>query len=421
MTYAQFVPTMFIRLLRLPEAVRRRYDVSSLRTVAHSAAPCPVEVKRQMIDWFGPVIYEYYSATEAAGHVSIGSQEWLEHPGSVGRVAPGSVAITDESGRELPAGQDGIIWFTRPANKFSYHNDPEKSASMFNDRGWARMGDLGHLDGDGYLFITGRSDHTIISGGVNIYPREIEDLLIAHPAVDDVAVIGVPDDEYGESVMAVVTVRDGYAGGAALERDIIDWTRARLAHYKCPRSVTFVDSLPRSVAGKMMKHRLIEQLPRPTAREGERVMHLTELAREHGDKPAVIMADSGATLSYAELERQSNKIAHLFRARGLRPGDHIAVLMENRLEFFPVVWAAQRSGLFYTPVNWHLSADEAAYIVADCGARLLVSSERPRGGGGGGRPLGARAAGQADRRLARPGGGIAGGRDRADARNAGTR
>jgi len=259
-TYAQFVPTMFIRLLRLPEQVRRRYDVSSLRAVAHSAAPCPVEVKRRMIEWFGPVINEYYSATEAAGHVSIRSEEWLAHPGSVGRVAPGSVAITDESGRELPPGQDGIIWFTRPANKFSYHGDPEKSASMYNDKGWARMGDIGHLDCDGYLFISGRSDHTIISGGVNIYPREIEDLLIEHPAVDDVAVIGVPDDEYGESVRAVVTLRDGYAGGAALERDIIDWTRARLAHYKCPKSVTFVGSLPRSVAGKMMKHRLIEQL-----------------------------------------------------------------------------------------------------------------------------------------------------------------
>jgi fatty-acyl-CoA synthase len=259
-TYAQFVPTMFIRLLRLPEAVRRRYDVSSLRAVAHSAAPCPVEVKRRMIEWFGPVINEYYSATEAAGHVSIRSEEWLAHPGSVGRVAPGSVAITDDSGRELPAGEDGIIWFTRPANRFSYHNDPDKSASMYNDKGWARMGDLGHLDADGYLFITGRSDHTIISGGVNIYPREIEDLLIEHPAVDDVAVIGVPDEEYGESVKAVVTVRDGYAGSAALERDIIDWTRARLAHYKCPRSVTFVDTLPRSVAGKMMKHRLTEQL-----------------------------------------------------------------------------------------------------------------------------------------------------------------
>jgi long-chain acyl-CoA synthetase len=259
-TYAQFVPTMFIRLLRLPEAVRRRYDVSSLRAVAHSAAPCPVEVKRRMIEWFGPVISEYYSATEAAGHVSIRSEEWLAHPGSVGRVAPGSVAITDESGRELPPGADGIIWFTRPASKFSYHNDPDKSASMFNDKGWARMGDIGRLDGDGYLFITGRSDHTIISGGVNIYPQEIEDLLIGHPAVDDVAVIGVPDDEYGESVRAVVTLRDGYHGGAGLERDIIDWTRARLAHYKCPRSVTFADSLPRSVAGKMMKHRLIEQL-----------------------------------------------------------------------------------------------------------------------------------------------------------------
>jgi len=219
-----------------------------------------VEVKRRMIEWFGPVINEYYSATEAAGHVSIRSEEWLEHPGSVGRVAPGSVAITDESGKELPPGADGIIWFTRPANKFSYHNDPEKSASMYNDKGWARMGDIGHLDSDGYLFITGRSDHTIISGGVNIYPREIEDLLIEHPAVDDVAVIGVPDDEYGESVKAVVTLRDGYAAGDALERDIIDWTRARLAHYKCPKSVTFVGSLPRSVAGKMMKHRLIEQL-----------------------------------------------------------------------------------------------------------------------------------------------------------------
>lgn len=259
-TYAQFVPTMFIRLLRLPEEVRRRYDVSSLRAVAHSAAPCPVEVKRRMIAWFGPVISEYYSATEAAGHVSIRSEEWLEHPGSVGRVAPGTVAITDESGRELPPGEDGVIWFTRPANQFSYHGDPEKSASMFNDKGWARMGDIGHLDRDGYLFITGRSDHTIISGGVNIYPREIEDLLIEHPAVDDVAVIGVPDGEYGESVKAVVTLRDGHMGGDALERDIINWTRARLAHYKCPKSVTFVDSLPRSVAGKMMKHRLLEQL-----------------------------------------------------------------------------------------------------------------------------------------------------------------
>jgi len=259
-TYAQFVPTMFIRLLRLPEAVRRQYDVSSLLAVAHTAAPCPVEVKRRMIEWWGPVINEYYSATEAAGHVSIRSAEWLAHPGSVGRVAPGSVAITDESGRELPVGEDGIIWFTRPANQFSYHGDPEKSASMFNAKGWARMGDIGHLDPDGYLFITGRSDHTIISGGVNIYPREIEDLLVEHPEVDDVAVIGVPDEEFGESVKAVVTLRDGHAGSPALERAIIDWTRERLAHYKCPRSVTFVDSLPRSVAGKMMKHRLIEQL-----------------------------------------------------------------------------------------------------------------------------------------------------------------
>jgi fatty-acyl-CoA synthase len=259
-THVQFVPTMFVRLLRLPQSVRQRYDISSMRAVVHGAAPCPVEVKRGMIEWFGPIIHEYYSATEAAGHVSIGSREWLEHPGSVGRVAPGSVAITDKLGRELPAGEDGIIWFTHPAVRFSYHSDPEKSASMYNDKGWARMGDVGHLDEDRYLFITGRSDHTIISGGVNIYPQEIEDLLIEHPAVDDAAVIGVPDDEFGEAVKAVVTLREGHVGHPELEREIIDWTRGRIAHYKCPKSVTFVESLPRSLAGKMMKHRLIEQL-----------------------------------------------------------------------------------------------------------------------------------------------------------------
>ncbi|HEX4290791.1 MAG TPA: acyl-CoA synthetase, partial [Trebonia sp.] len=207
----------------------------------------------------------YYSATEAAGHVSISSEEWLAHPGSVGRVAAGSVAITDASGRELPAAQDGIIWFTHPVTRFSYQGDPEKSASMYNDKGWARMGDLGHLDRDGYLFLTGRADHTIISGGVNIYPRELEDLLIEHPAVDDVAVIAVHDDEFGEAVRAVVTLRGGRSGSPELEREIIAWTRERLAHYKCPRVVTFVDSLPRSGAGKMMKHRLIEHLAQAQA------------------------------------------------------------------------------------------------------------------------------------------------------------
>jgi long-chain acyl-CoA synthetase len=261
-TYAQFVPTMFVRLLRLPEEVRRRYDISSLRLVAHSAAPCPVEVKRRMIEWFGPIIYEYYSATEAAGYVSIRAEEWLEHPGSVGRTAPGSVAITDDAGRELQTGEDGVIWFTNPVTRFSYHGDPDKSAAMYNEKGWSRMGDIGHLDEDGYLFLTGRSNHTIISGGVNIYPQEIEDQLIEHPAVDDAAVIGVPDDEFGEAVKAVVTLRDGRSGGPELEREIIEWTRQRLAHYKCPRSVAFVAELPRSAAGKMMKHRLIEQLAR---------------------------------------------------------------------------------------------------------------------------------------------------------------
>ncbi|MFG1923416.1 AMP-binding protein [Cryptosporangium sp. NPDC048952] len=255
-THAQIVPTMFVRLLRLPADVRDAYDVSSLEAVAHSAAPCPVDVKRRMLEWWGPVIWEYYSATEAAGHVSIGPEEWLEHPGSVGKPREGTVAIADEDGRALPTGEDGTIWFTDPAKRFRYHNDEQKSASMYNADGWARMGDVGHLDADGYLYVTGRSDDMIISGGVNIYPRETEDVLIGHPAIDDVAVIGTPDPEFGESVLAVVTIQSGFTPSDALAQDIIAWTRDRIAHYKCPRAVRFVDELPRSVAGKMMKHRL---------------------------------------------------------------------------------------------------------------------------------------------------------------------
>lgn len=255
--FAQFVPTMFVRMLRLPDSTRMCYDLSSLQIVAHSAAPCPIDIKRRMIEWFGPIIYEYDSATEAAGRLTIDSHEWLAHPGSVGRAEAGSIVITDEDGAELPTGEDGTIWFTRPETNFSYHGDPEKTAVMFNDKGWARMGDLGHLDEDGYLYLAGRVGHTIISGGVNIYPQEIEDLLIQNPLVDDVAVIGVPDDEFGESVKAVVKLRTG-GGNSELEAELIGWTRARLAHFKCPRTVSFVDELPRTEAGKMAKHRLIE-------------------------------------------------------------------------------------------------------------------------------------------------------------------
>ncbi|HVW43321.1 MAG TPA: AMP-binding protein [Amycolatopsis sp.] len=258
-TSAQFVPTMFVRMLRLPEQKRAAYDLCSLRMVVHAAAPCPVDVKHRMIEWLGPIVHEYYSATEAAGRVAIGPEEWLRHPGSVGRPEPGALVITAEDGTPLPAGEDGVIWFTKPEKRFSYHGDAGKSASMYNERGWATMGDLGHLDAEGYLFLTGRSGDTIISGGVNIYPREVEDVLIGHDLVDDVAVIGIPDEEYGQSVRAVIKLRHG-AGSPELAAEIIAWCRDRLAHYKCPKSIRFTAELPRTPTGKMMKHRLEENL-----------------------------------------------------------------------------------------------------------------------------------------------------------------
>jgi len=269
-TFAQFVPTMFVRLLKLPEEVRRRYDVSSLQVVVHAAAPCPVEVKRAMIEWWGPILHEYYSATEAAGVVAIGPDEWLAHPGSVGRPEPGSVAITDDDGRTCAPGEPGTVWFTDPA-PFAYHGDADKTAAMHNDRGWATMGDVGYLDETGYLFLTGRLAHTIIAGGVNIYPQEIEDVLVLHPWVADVAVIGVPDSEYGESVKAVVEVAEGApADLAALAAELIAWCRDRLAHYKCPRTVDVVAELPRTPTGKMIKRALVDRFASPAAQEGRR-------------------------------------------------------------------------------------------------------------------------------------------------------
>jgi long-chain acyl-CoA synthetase len=269
-TFAQFVPTMFVRLLKLPEDVRGRYDVSSLEVVVHAAAPCPVEIKRAMIDWWGPILHEYYSATEAAGMVAIGPDEWLEHPGSVGRPASGSVVIADDDGRVCAAGESGTVWFTEPA-PFAYHGDAGQTAAMHNDRGWATMGDVGYLDEAGYLFLTGRLAHTIISGGVNVYPQEIEDLLVLHPWVTDVAVIGVPDPEYGESVKAVVEVAEGApADPATLAAELIGWCRDRLAHYKCPRTVDVVAELPRTPTGKMIKRVLVERYAAPVSQEETR-------------------------------------------------------------------------------------------------------------------------------------------------------
>jgi long-chain acyl-CoA synthetase len=256
-THAQFVPTMFVRMLRLSPEERARYDLSSLQFVVHAAAPCPIPVKRQMIDWWGPIINEYYSGTEDIGSTHITAEQWLAHPGSVG-LPREECHIVGEDGEEVPTGQRGAIYFAggRP---FEYHKDPEKTASMTNQRGWRTLGDIGYLDEDGYLYLTDRQAHMIISGGVNIYPQEAENVLAGHPAVTDVAVIGVPDEEMGEAVKAVVQPTDPAGAGPGLEQELLAYCRRELASYKCPRSVDFVRELPRDENGKLYKRVLREQ------------------------------------------------------------------------------------------------------------------------------------------------------------------
>ena len=256
-THAQFVPTMFVRMLQLPEDERTRYDLSSLESVTHAAAPCPVSVKRRMIDWLGPKLLEYYAGTEDIGSTWITSAEWLAHPGSVGRPLQ-ECHIVGEDGDEVPLGEVGVVYFVG-GRAFEYHNDPEKTASISNERGWRTIGDMGYLDGDGYLYLTDRKAHMIISGGVNIYPQETENVLIEHPAVGDAAVIGVPDADMGEQVKAVVELIDPSAAGPDLAADIDAFCRERLASYKCPRSIDFVAALPRSDTGKLYKRLLKEQ------------------------------------------------------------------------------------------------------------------------------------------------------------------
>jgi acyl-CoA synthetase (AMP-forming)/AMP-acid ligase II len=259
-TAVQFVPTHFVRMLKLPPDLRAAFDISSLRTVVHAAAPCPVEVKRQMIDWLGPILVEYYAGSEGNGMTVIGSPDWMSHPGSVGRAVAGVVHIVGEDGGELPAGQDGVIYFDGPS--FEYHNDPVKTASARNDEGWSTLGDIGHLDDEGYLYMSDRRADLIVSGGVNIYPAEIEEALIMNPAVADVAVIGVPDAEMGQSVLAIVQLADGGPGSEQLATGLIAHCRSRLASFKCPRSVQFVAALPRTPTGKLMRRRLREERQR---------------------------------------------------------------------------------------------------------------------------------------------------------------
>ncbi|HKP61086.1 MAG TPA: AMP-binding protein [Polyangiales bacterium] len=257
-THTHMVPTMFHRMLALPDEVRARYDVSSLTMVLHGAAPCPVPLKQSLIEWLGPVVYEYYGATEGIG-TFVDSETWLRKPGTVGQpFPPDQVRILDDDGNEVPRGTTGSVYLKAPAaSRFRYYKDQEKTQAAFRGD-YFTLGDIGHMDGDGYLFLTDRSANLIISGGVNIYPAETDAVLLTHPAVSDVAVIGVPNDEWGEEVKAVVELRPEYSRSAALERELIEYCRGRLAHYKCPRSVDFVDKLPRFDNGKIYKHALRE-------------------------------------------------------------------------------------------------------------------------------------------------------------------
>jgi long-chain acyl-CoA synthetase len=257
-TVTQMVPTMFVRLLQLPAEVRAAADVSSLRLAVHAGAPCPPDVKDAMIEWWGPILVEYYSATEAHGTTVITAQEWRDKRGSVGRAVLGIAHICDDGGNELAANEVGAVYFERDVAPFVYHNDPERTSDARHPDhdNWSTVGDLGYLDGDGYLYLTDRKSFMIISGGVNIYPQEIENVLTLHPAIFDVAVIGVPDPEMGEQVKAVVQLRPGVERSAELAAEIITYVRDRIAHYKAPRSVDFVDELPRSATGKLVKRTL---------------------------------------------------------------------------------------------------------------------------------------------------------------------
>ncbi|SNR95663.1 fatty-acyl-CoA synthase [Haloechinothrix alba] len=260
-TATQVVPTMFVRMLKLDDDVREKYDVSSLKVAIHAAAPCPVDVKRAMMDWWGEIIYEYYGATEGHGLTVVSPQDWLQKPGSVGKALLGTLHICDDDGAELPAGEIGLIYFERDEMPFEYHNDPEKTkrAQHPEHPTWTTVGDVGYVDDDGFLFLTDRKSFMIISGGVNIYPQEVEDVLTLHPKVLDVAVIGIPDPEMGEQVKAVVQPAPDVEPSPELADELIAYVRDRIAHYKAPRSVDFLDELPRTPTGKLLKGKLRER------------------------------------------------------------------------------------------------------------------------------------------------------------------
>jgi long-chain acyl-CoA synthetase len=258
-THATFVPTHFVRMLKQPSTERTAHKLDSLQAVIHAAAPCPKPVKQAMIDWFGPIVHEYYSGTESCGITAIDSHEWLKRPGSVGRAILGKVHIVADDGQELPAGEQGHVYFS-DGPRFEYLNDPEKTAGAHNVLGWATLGDIGYLDADGYLYLTDRKGFMIISGGVNIYPQEIENALISHPAVFDVGVVGIPDDEMGERVVAVVQTVDPISDTVALAEELRQFARNELGALKTPKEFRFADEMPREPTGKLIKRRILADI-----------------------------------------------------------------------------------------------------------------------------------------------------------------
>jgi long-chain acyl-CoA synthetase len=257
-THTHFVPTMMHRMLQLPEATRKKYDVSSMRWIIHGAAPCPAHVKSAMMSWFGPALYEYYSATEGGG-VWVEPQDWLRKPGTVGRAVPGvEVKLLDIEGNPVPVGEDGLIYAKAPVTgRFEYYKEAAKTESTYRGD-WYTLGDVGRFDEDGFLFLTGRTAELIISGGVNIYPVEIDEVLIRHEAIADAAVVGVPNEDWGEEVKAVVELKPGFARDEATARSILDFAKEKLPGFQRPRTVDFVDTLPRSPAGKVLRAQVRE-------------------------------------------------------------------------------------------------------------------------------------------------------------------
>ncbi|WP_342806363.1 acyl-CoA synthetase [Alteromonas sp. M12] len=259
----QWVPIMFIRMLKLAESTRTKYDVSSLKCAIHAAAPCPQEIKQAMIDWWGPILTEYYSSTENAGVTLLSSEQWLSHPGSVGSPLGCIIHILDEDGNELPTGEIGEVFFENPRSNFEYYKEPDKTRETRNEKGWMTVGDVGRLDSDGFLYLTDRKNFMIISGGVNIYPQEVENLLVTHEQVADVAVFGVPCENFGEKVFAVVQAKVGSTLNkneeAALSDELIRWCKSQLSAVKTPKEIVFTEMLPRLDNGKLYKKKLRDE------------------------------------------------------------------------------------------------------------------------------------------------------------------